>query len=191
MNERSGDKRQGNPIGRPSSYTPETGETICERIAEGESLTQICRDPEMPSSPTVYAWLADERRKSFLSGYARAREAQMEALAEEILEIADDATNDWTEHQNADGTTSRVVDHENIQRARLKVDARKWLMSKLASRKYGDRLDLTVEDKTPRTPEARRARIKELMAIGVANDDGPPEQTAFDAPPGASAETIN
>ena len=172
MNERTGDKRQDKPIGRPSSYTPEKGEKICERIAAGESLRQICKDPEMPAERTIYLWLADERRKSFLQSYARAREAQMEALAEEILEIADDATNDWIERQNADGTTSRVIDHENIQRARLRIDTRKWMMSKLASKKYGDRLDLTVDDKTPQTPETRRARIKKLMAMGVANDDG-------------------
>ncbi len=165
MSERKGDERR--PKGRPSSYTPEMGDQICERLAAGESLRAICKDPEMPAERSVYYWLSDEGQKAFLQRYARAREAQTEAMAEEILEIADDATNDWMDRQNKDGSISRVVDQENIQRARLRVDTRKWMMSKLAPKKYGDRLDLSVDDKRPQTPEARQARILELMAMGM------------------------
>lgn len=81
---------------------------------------------------TVFRWLA--QHGEFQEQYARAREAQADYLAEEILDIADDGTNDWMERE---GNT--LVDHEHISRSKLRVDARKWLMSKLLPKKYGDR----------------------------------------------------
>ena len=70
------------------------------------------------------------------------REAQADRFADEIIEIADDATNDWMERRQGEETV-RVVNHEHIQRSRLRVDARKWLMAKLAPKKYGDSVALT------------------------------------------------
>jgi hypothetical protein len=84
-------------VGRPSTYQPETGDTICERLAMGESLRSICASPGMPSVPTVSRWL--DAQPEFRSQYAHAREAQADFLAAEVVEIADAATN-----ENAQGS---------------------------------------------------------------------------------------
>ncbi len=128
-------------MGRPSDFTEETANLICEQIALGLSLREICQSDEMPDKSTVFRWLT--ANETFRDQYARAREAQMEHWAEEVLEIADDGSNDWMERQRQDGSTETVLDHEHVQRSRLRVDSRKWLMSKLAPKKYGDKVDLT------------------------------------------------
>ncbi len=122
--------------GRPSAYTQKLAESICERIAEGESLRSICEDAKMPDKATVMRWLADEGKPEFRDQYARARGAQADHFADEILAIADDGKNDT--YKTEDGR--EIVDHDHIQRSRLRVDTPKWLMSKLAPKKYGDKL---------------------------------------------------
>lgn len=159
--------------GRPSAYSVEIGRKICARIVEGKSLRQICEAAGMPTKTTVMRWLADDRRPDFRDQYARAREAQMESLADEIMEIADDSRNDFIDRVSKDGkTTERTFDPENVQRSRLRIEARKWLMSKLAPKKYGDKLDLEINDKRPKSPEQRRARIAELLAMGQVSGNG-------------------
>lgn len=115
--------------GRPSSFTQEIADLICERLADGESLRKICLGDDMPSKSAVFRWLLDN--PDFRDQYARAREAQADAIADEILDIADDGTNDFVgedEKYNGDA----------VQRSRLRVDARKWLAGKMAPKKYGD-----------------------------------------------------
>jgi len=124
--------------GRPSDYTAELAAVICARIASGESLREICVDEELPNKSTIFRWLA--AHDEFRDQYARAREAQIEHWADEIVEIADDGTNDWIERQNSDGSTYEAVNTDHINRSRLRVDTRKWLMSKLAAKKYGDKV---------------------------------------------------
>lgn len=143
--------------GRPSSFTDELCDRICEALADGRSLRSICTDDDMPSQTTVFRWLGDERYASFRERYARAREAQADAIFDEILDIADDGSNDWMERHRQDGSVDEVVDHEHIQRSKLRVDARKWMAGKLAPKKYGDRLDLTSSDGslTPKEPKYR------------------------------------
>ena len=128
-------------MGRPSDFTQDMADKICALIAEGQSLREICRNDEMPGKSTVFQWL--QKNVAFADQYAQAREVQAEHWAGEILEIADDGTNDWIERQNRDGTTYTEIDHEHVTRSRLRVDSRKWLMSKLLPKKYGDRVDLT------------------------------------------------
>ncbi len=106
-------------MARPSDYSPELAAQICQRISEGESLRAICRDETMPATSTVCLWLT--KYAEFSEQYARAREAQADALAEEVLEIADDKTGD-------------------AQRDRLRFDARKWYAGKVAPKKYGDKV---------------------------------------------------
>lgn len=115
--------------GRPSDFTQEIADVICEQLADGESLRKICLGEDMPSKSAVFRWLLD--RPDFRDQYARAREAQADAIADEILDIADDGSNDFMgedEKYNGDA----------VQRSRLRVDARKWFAGKLAPKKYGD-----------------------------------------------------
>ena len=106
--------------GRPTLRTPETAATICERLVAGESLRTICADEGMPSPSAVFDWLAAD--PAFSEQYARAREAQADTLAAEVVQIADDA------EATPDG----------IGKARLQIDARKWYAAKLRPKVYGD-----------------------------------------------------
>lgn len=130
---KAGPKR---PVGRPTTFAQEIADQICERIACGESLRKICEGEDMPGLSTVFRWLY--ANEAFRDQYTRAREAQQEYLALEILEIADDGSNDTY----IDEEGKPRVDHDVIQRSRLRVDTRKWIMSKLAPKKYGDKVDV-------------------------------------------------
>jgi len=126
-------------MGRTTDYTPELANLICERIASGESLREICKPEDFPDKSTVFRWIASNNE--FRDQYARAKEAQAEAFADELLDIADDGTNDWMA-RNGEDNAGWVANGEHIQRSKLRVDTRKWVMSKLLARKYGDKLDL-------------------------------------------------
>lgn len=126
--------------GRPSDYSVETTTQICIRLGLGESLREICRDEAMPDKSTVMRWLASH--SEFRDQYASAREAQADYYAEEIIEISDDGSNDWMERQRSDGSTEEVENKEILNRSRLRVDTRKWLMARMAPKKYGDKLDI-------------------------------------------------
>ncbi len=135
-------------MGGITTYTAEMAGRICERLTYGESLREICRGPEMPAASTVFKWLSEQ--EDFSEQYAKAKEAGIVALAEDILDIADNGTNDWIE-RNGDEKDKESYQYngEAIQRSKLRVDARKWILSKLAPKKYGDRVqtDLTVTKK--------------------------------------------
>lgn len=133
---------------RASSFTQAIADTICTRLADGQSLREICRDEEMPSQSMVFRWLADN--DTFREQYARAREAQADRFADEILEIADDGSNDWMLRKVGEEDVE-VANHEHISRSKLRVDARKWLMSKMAPKKYGDKLTHASDPENPMT----------------------------------------
>jgi len=100
--------------------------------------------------------------------YARAKEEMAEHFAEEMLEIADDGSNDWIERELERGNVIKVADHEHIARSRLRVDTRKWLMSKLLPKRYGETLDVSthidlVAQLSAMTPAERLARANELL----------------------------
>lgn len=97
-------------------------------------------------------WLLDEDKKVFLEQYETARAIQADLMAEELIEIADDGTNDYMEKLLQSGETIEVVNTEHIQRSRLRVDTRKWVASKLKPKKYGEKLDLTSDNKALPTP---------------------------------------
>ena len=135
---------RGKKRGRPTVYSKALAETICRRLAEGESLRAICRDDATPALSTVLAWLFDGEHDEFSEQYARARKAQAELRADEIVDLADDNAGDWT----IDEKGNPVVDHDHIARSRLRVDARKWIASKLLP-KYGDKVQHTGEGGGP------------------------------------------
>jgi transposase-like protein len=145
--------------GRPSEYTPEIAAAICERIVAGESVNRICRDEDMPDKSTVYRWLA--RHEDFSDKYVRAKAQQADMMSEELLEIADDGTNDT--YVDEDGLPR--TNHDVIARSKLRVDARKWLMSKLLPKKYGDKLELSGNKDAPLTVQ--------VVRLSDANDPAP------------------
>lgn len=124
-------------------YTKELGEEICQRIANGASGVQICKDPDMPDWPTIARWV--KQREDFGALYREARELQAQYWADSIIDIADDATNDYMERTRR-GTTERVFDRETFERSRLRVQGRQWMVSRLLRQLYGDRIGLTGSD---------------------------------------------
>jgi len=108
-----------------SGYSSELATEILARLEAGESLRSICKDVHMPSESTVRRW-AGEDVEGFQESYARARDMGLDAMTDRLLEIADDANQD--------------NDQIAVQRSRLMVDTRKWILSKLAPKRYGDRL---------------------------------------------------
>ncbi len=130
---------------RPSRYTPELAAKLCERLAEGDTLRSICRDQSMPDKATVLRWLADKTKVDFRDQYAHARDMQADALFDEALEIADDVSGDWS----TDKDGKKVLDHEHVQRSRLRVDTRKWAAGKMAPKRYGDKIQHTGDGGGP------------------------------------------
>jgi terminase small subunit-like protein len=127
-----------NKGGRPSEFSQEVFDTICDRMALGQSLRKICDEDGMPHRSTVLRWIKD---RGLQEPYSQARDAQYDWIAEEIIRIADDSAGDYF-IEDRDGKSVVVPDHARVQRARLQVDSRKWILSKLAPRKYGDKVEL-------------------------------------------------
>lgn len=106
-----------------AEYSPELFDDICKRIADGDSLRAICSDEGMPDKSNVFRWLASDER--LRDQYARAREKQADHFVDEIITIADEA--------------------KDAQKARLQIDARKWVAGKMRPKKYGDKIDVTSD----------------------------------------------
>lgn len=122
-------------MGRPTSFTQEIADKVCEGIAEGKSLRSMLREDEsLPASSTLFRWLSLD--KSFSEQYARAREAQADVLFDEVLQIADDGQND--SYTDDDGNAR--TDFDVIARSKLRVDARKWMAGKLRPKVYGEKI---------------------------------------------------
>jgi hypothetical protein len=135
--------------GRPSKYTDELADTICEEIANGKSLKSIVNGHEgMPRMSTVFKWLVDI--PEFSERYAKARQAQADVLFEEILDIADEShTTTKVTGQGEEAEEVVVYDAVAVARNRLRVDARKWMAGKLRPKKYGERLELAGDPDNP------------------------------------------
>jgi hypothetical protein len=131
--------------GRPSTYRADIADEICRRMAEGESLRSICRTEGMPPRRTVAEWVIADR-DGYAERYARARELQADALADELLEIADDGRNDWMRREDP-SNPGYELNSEHVQRSRLRLDARKWLASKILPKKYGEKVEAEVYGK--------------------------------------------
>ncbi|EHD12905.1 hypothetical protein CIN_21510 [Commensalibacter intestini A911] len=117
-------------MARPSKYSEELVNKICERIADGESLRAICREDGMPDHNTVIRW--KNEKPEFCSQYARAREDQADGLFDQAIDMLKE----------------QHVDNVKVQSAKLNFDIIKWTAGKLAPKKYGDKIDMTSSDGT-------------------------------------------
>lgn len=131
--------------GRPSEYSLDLAQNICELTSHSNmSLKSVCESVGVSVS-SVFRWR--EEFEEFRKMYARSKEDQADYLAEEIIEIADDSSNDL---ERIDDFGNRIENKEFVNRSRLRVDARKWVAAKLKPRKYGDKVDVTTDgDKLP------------------------------------------
>lgn len=137
-------RKIGRPRGNPK-WAKDWQVQFCARIENGRSARSVCLDTDIPDWSTVKARLADDYE--FSAQYARACEGRAELIFDELLEIADDGRNDWIARNDPENP-GWIFNGENVQRSRLRVDARKWLLVRMAPKKYGDRLavDATVSD---------------------------------------------
>ena len=145
--------------GRPSMYTKKLANEICEQLSKGRSLNKILKQDGMPSSTTVMKWLWREskHKEEFVKQYTRARQEQAEHWADETIDIADEKEGDY--YTNEKG--KKLVDHENINRSRLRVDTRKWFASKLLPKKYGDKMTLAGDAGAPLVVKLQKFKLDE------------------------------
>jgi hypothetical protein len=140
-------KQQKTPkkIGRPSKYTPELAAEICERLSDGEPLRQICRDNHMPAWTAIYAWAAIDKQLS--ERIAQAREQGYDAIAEDLLAIADTPLMGETETSSANGLT--ITRQDMLGHRKLQIETRLKLLAKWNPKKYGDRQILAGDKDSP------------------------------------------
>lgn len=135
------------PMGRPSTYSEEITDRICNLMTGGMSLRKICMQDDFPDAATVYRWL--DKYEQFRDKYARAREAATEDMLEEILEIAD----------------STEIDPND---KRVRIDTRKWAMGKLKPKKYGERQIVDVGNKEGETLKVESKEDLAAFALRMA-----------------------
>jgi len=153
---------KSNPVGRPTIYTPELAATLCSQLALGRSLRSVCKDEGMPDISIIFDWF--HKFPEFTEQYARAKEESADAMAEEILDIANNpelgeivtVKSGDDDKEESGSTETKTIDM--LGHRKLKIETRKWLMSKMKPKKYGDKLDLTSGDK-PLAPAATTAEI--------------------------------
>lgn len=147
--------------GRPTLFNEEITEEICKKIStSGKGIKRLCREnPHWPCEDTIFEWL--KVHKSFSERYAQAKRLQIEVIVDEIIDIADNSSEDY--YKNKDG--EMVLDNEHIQRARLRIDTRKWLAAKLAPKVYGELLKIE-KDNSETEEELKKAKelVNKLMA---------------------------
>ena len=134
-------------MGRPSEYTEEVAQEICERLSEGEGLVSITNDPHMPGQTTVYGWLF--KRPEFAERYTRAREEQADTLADQILTIADE-TPETVPIRDKEGNVIEIkIDSGYVAWQKQRIEARKWTAAKFRPKRYGDKVAIGGDPDNP------------------------------------------
>lgn len=152
-----------NYMGRPTDYSQELVDSICGELCLGRSLRSVCDDEGMPTVKTVFNWL--RVHEEFLQQYAKAKEESSDAMAEDLLHIADTPVMGEIKTIKPDGSVE-IKQDEMLGHRRLQVDTRKWLMSKMKPKKYGEKIDHTTNGKDLPTP------ILGGLTKSVQTDDG-------------------
>jgi hypothetical protein len=142
-------KERHEPFGRPSIYSEELADKICQIVATNpDGLPKLCkRFDEMPAPDTIRQWRWT--RPDFSSKYAEAKRFQAELMAESTEEIIDELS----QYEFCDKDGAVRLDSGMVARARLLVDSRKWHASKLAPKIYGDKAN---------TEQANESNAKEV-----------------------------
>lgn len=152
-------------MARPSKYTEAIAKKICVLIAEGQSLRQISDQDGMPNKATIMRWLATN--DAFCDQYAHAKERAAHLMADEILEIADDGSNDWMERISDEGENiGWQLNGEHVQRSKLRIESRKWLMAKLLPKKYGEKQSIEHSGSIDSVSSLSDADLERIAAAG-------------------------
>lgn len=124
-------------MGRPTVFTAELADSICEQLATGASLRSICQLEDMPQESTVRHW-AVEDRDGFFAQYTRARDIGLDCRADRIIDEARSA--------------------EKADLGRLRFDADRWYLSKMAPKRYGDKVE---------TVHSGEVKVSRIELVGV------------------------
>jgi hypothetical protein len=135
--------------GGPVFYSAEIAEQILDELSNGLTLSEVCRNPGMPTPAAVLKWVHLDR-DGFAQRYNVARAIGYQAMFDRILDLADDSRDDSIIRYNAAGDRERVPNHENIQRARLRCNQLRWLLAKALPRLQDAANDDTGEDRLDR-----------------------------------------
>lgn len=164
-------------------FTPEQKAEILEKVAtglsEGVPLRELCRGEGMPSFVAVYDWINAD--PDWGLRIARAREFGADALAEECLSIADNASNDWMDNHNPDDPGYRL-NGEHVQRSKLRIETRLKLLAKWSSKKYGEHVQLehSGEIKTPAETDLSKLSIEDLVTLRAIQAKAAPDAPSVD-----------
>ena len=150
---------------------PEIAQRVIEGLAEGRSLRAICREEGMPTESYIRKVAIQD--SEFGAQYTRARDIGLDAMADELLDIADDGSNDWMDRNSPDNP-GYAYNGEAGARSRLRVDTRKWYLSKMAPKRYADRqiVDQTVKADVTVAPALSEIvqRVAEITGTGTVGD---------------------
>ena len=153
-----GDAPVKRPRGRPGIYTQELADEICQRIAEGETLTAICKPDDFPVALyTVLEWVRLDVGPGFSASYARARTTQADVWADELKDVSRNphVGKTTTTVNDRFGTSTKVVEQDMTEHRRLQISATQWLIARANRNKYGDRAALLMD-----TEESGVLRVK-------------------------------
>lgn len=142
-------------MARPSFFTPELAEAICDRIAIGRSIRSVCDDEDMPSRDTVRRWMRDQ--DPFREQVRQAFAERTDEMREDMLAIADDST-------------------LTPEDRKVRIATRQWIMARMAPKKYGDRLEVSGDPDRPMVspdPNDMARRVAFMLATGAAQNDRP------------------
>jgi terminase small subunit-like protein len=161
-------------------YTADVADRILDALMSGQPLHDICAEPDMPSAVSVRHWLKDNR-EGFTARYWEAREIGYHAIADQMLRIVDDRRNDWIVRRQEDGSFETMLDPARVNRAELRVKTRRWLLSKMLPKQFGDRLDITARRDGSDTKGGDESDLAELMKLINGRSRGlPSEDEPFD-----------
>lgn len=147
-------------------YTKETADLICAKLSEGMSLRAVCALPGTPSEAAVRAWALDDV-EGFAAQYARAREIGYDCLADELLSIADTPVTGVKTTTKPNGDTE-TVEGDMTEHRRIQIDARKWMLSKMLPKIYGDKLDLNHSGAVKIARELTEDELQRIASSGGA-----------------------
>lgn len=164
---------------RRSRYSEPLGKAIARMLAMGHTLSAICRRPLMPSEALVLKWALDPKHP-FGERYARGREMFYGRMVDEIIELADDSVSDWTLKEGKDGRDRRVPDREHLDRVKLRIETRKWVLAKMLPKQFGDKAQVpaadapaeALEDRPQPTGQDHMAEITQRFAAHVPANTG-------------------
>lgn len=166
-------------------YDDKLATEFCERMCKGEAPTQICTDPRMPSYPTIIRWsLSDDPKyEVFRVMYEESRKIMWLYHADQMLDVSDNSKNDYMDRYNKfTEETERVFDNENVQRSKLRIDTRRWLLSKMLPHIFGDKVDVSVggRDGKPIALAAITMSVEEAERAYMDMINGPTKQITKD-----------